>query len=59
MGNFGDVFNLAILQKITKFKTCQCIRMTDSTNLLLAKVSRYTVHVIIVMIHALRVEWKT
>ena len=29
---------------ITKFKICQCIRMIDSPNLMLAKVSRYTVY---------------
>ena len=29
---------------VAKFKTCQCIRMTDLPNLTLAKVSHYTVY---------------
>ena len=43
--NFHTLPHCAEALVIAKFKTCQCIRMTDSPNLTLAKVSRYTVYI--------------
>ena len=43
-GNFGKVFNLADLVKITKLKTCQYLPRTNLPNLMLTKLSRYTVY---------------
>ena len=40
---FHTLLHYAEALAIAKFKVCQCILMTDSPNLMLAKVSRYTV----------------
>ena len=42
-GNFGEIWWIGEFLSIAKFKIRQCICMTDSPNLMLTKVSRYTV----------------
>ena len=43
-GNFAKVLNLADLVKIAKLKTCQYLPRTNLSNLMLNKLSRYTVY---------------
>ena len=62
VGNLGEVCNIHALSHyaevlvIANFKIHQCIQMTDSLNLMLPKVSRYTVVYMLICILDVKYE---